>query len=64
MILFPLLNSNFIMANLHSKKYSWENIIAAFEEYLYQKGKSTETIIAYGYSLKAFGIFYIKGFFT
>jgi len=44
------------MAKSHSKK--WEEIVASFEEYLYQRGKSSETIRAYGNTLNSFCSFY------
>lgn len=51
------MNSNIIMAKSRSKN-PWPETVAVFEDYLYQRGKSTETINAYGYTLKAFGRFY------
>lgn len=38
--------------------YPWPEIVAAFEEYLCQMGKSSQTVKAYGYTLKAFARFY------
>jgi integrase/recombinase XerD len=39
-------------------KNPWQDVVAAFEDYLHQKGKSKQTITAYGNTLKSFGTFY------
>jgi site-specific recombinase XerD len=39
-------------------KNSWTDVVASFEDYLHQKGKSRHTITAYGNTLKSFGDFY------
>ena len=39
-------------------KNPWPDVVAAFEDYLHQKGKSRQTITAYGNTLKSFGAFY------
>ncbi len=41
-------------------KNLWPDVVAAFEDYLHQKGKSRQTITAYGNTLKSFGTFYTK----
>jgi site-specific recombinase XerD len=45
------------MANSRPKN-PWPDIVAAFEDYLHQTGKSKQTITAYGHTLKTFGTFY------
>ncbi len=39
-------------------KISWKEVVASFEEYLFQKGKAKETIKCYAHTIKAFGDFY------
>jgi site-specific recombinase XerD len=39
-------------------KNPWPDMVAAYEDYLHQKGKSRQTITAYGNTLKSFGTFY------
>lgn len=37
---------------------SWDEALAAFENYLYGRGRSEATVETYAYALRAFGIFY------
>jgi hypothetical protein len=39
-------------------KDPWPDVVAAYEDYLHQKGKSRQTITAYGNTLNSFGTFY------
>jgi len=45
------------MARSYSNK-PWEEIVAAFEDYLFKKGKSQNSITSYGSTLRRFGQFY------
>lgn len=37
---------------------TWEEVLAAFEDELYRRGRSDHTVSTYSYAMKGFGIFY------